>query len=72
MTRDRLRLMLINDTRIIIINTIDDNIGENRKINWIFETDEGEKVRLANSLVISSKFMWNTYSYLKFNEYFLF
>ena len=57
---------------MIIINTIDNNIGDNKKINWLFELNNGEKVRLANTAVVSSKFMWNVYSYLKVDEYFQF
>ena len=62
--------MLINNTKIIIINTIDDNMDGNRKVDWMLRGNNGEKIRFANSLVISSKFMWNTYSFLKTNEYF--
>ena len=72
MVRDRLRVSKLNNTKMIIINTIDNNIGDNKKINWLFELNNGEKVRLANTAVVSSKFMWNVYSYLKVDEYFQF
>ena len=55
-----------------MINTIDDNVGDNKKINWLFKLENGEKVMLANTAIVSSKFMWNVYSYLKVHEYFKF
>ena len=62
----------MNNTKILMINTIDDNVGDNKKINWLFKLENGEKVMLANTAIVSSKFMWNVYSYLKVHEYFKF
>ena len=63
---------MLNETKIVMINTIDNNVGDNKKIDWLFELKTHERIRLANSVVISSKFMWNVYSYLKVDEYFQF
>lgn len=63
---------MLNMTKLLIINTIDENVGDNKKINWLFELNTNEKVMLGNSVTISSKFMWNVYSYLQVDEYFSF
>lgn len=65
-------MVMLNMTKLLIINTIDENVGDNKKINWLFELDNDEKIMLGNSITISSKFMWNVYSYLKVDEYFSF
>ena len=63
---------MLNMTKLLIISTIDENVGDNKKINWLFELNNNEKVMLGNSITISSKFMWNVYSYLQVDEYFSF
>ena len=62
----------MNSTKMLIINTIDDNMGYNKRINWIFESSSNDKVSFANTAIVSSKYMWNVYSYLKVEEYFKF
>ena len=43
---------------------IDNNLGDH-KINWLFTNNKNEKITFANSLVVSSKLLWNVYSFLK-------
>lgn len=63
---------MFNNTKMLFINTLNNNIGESEKLNWLIEVNEGEKVNFANTVIISTKFMWNIYTYLKVNEYFRF
>lgn len=56
---------MFNDTKIVMINTLDNNVGNNKKINWLFQLNNNEHIKFANTVIVSSKFMWNVYSYLK-------
>ena len=68
---DEIRTQLVNGTRIIMINTVNTDLGEG-KINWLFSNSNGEMVTFANSIVVSTRFMWNIYCFLKPSEYFKF
>lgn len=69
---DASRLQLLNSTRMIFVNTLDENMGNHQHLNMLLELQTGEKISFANTAVVSSKFMWNVYSYLNQDEYFRF
>ena len=69
--RDPTRTQLVNSTRIVIINTVNTEMGGGR-INWLFPNQAGELVTFAGSITVSSRFMWNVYCFLKPHEYFKF
>ena len=68
--KDEVRTQLVNNTRIVMISTVNTNIELGN--SWTFLNEEGERVTFANSFMVSTRFLWNVYCLLKPHEYFKF